>query len=54
MIQNHANTTHTKSQVDDQRILQLAHDTLDIEADAVRHLRNGLLVAQLTSQLEAV
>ena len=30
------------SKVDDQRILQLAHDTLDIEADAVRHLRNGL------------
>ena len=32
----------TASQVNDQRILQLAHDTLDIEADAVRHLRNGL------------
>jgi len=28
--------------LDDQRILQLAHDTLDIEADAVRHLREGL------------
>ena len=42
MTQNQANTTQTMSKVDDQRILQLAHDTLDIEADAVRHLRNGL------------
>lgn len=28
--------------LDEQRILQLAHDTLDIEADAVRHLRTHL------------
>jgi arabinose-5-phosphate isomerase len=42
MTQNHAHTTSPTAQVDDQRILQLAHDTLEIEADAVRHLRNGL------------
>ncbi len=42
MTQNHAHPTRTLSQVDDQRILQLAHDTLEIEADALRHLRNGL------------
>ena len=42
MTQNPAHTTLAQSAVDDQRILQLAHDTLDIEADAVRHLRNGL------------
>jgi hypothetical protein len=42
MTQNQANTAGVQMQLDDQRILQLAHDTLDIEADAVRHLRNGL------------
>ena len=30
------------AQLDEQRILQLAHETLDIEADAVRHLRTHL------------
>ena len=42
MTQNHAHTASPAAQVDDQRILQLAHDTLEIEADAVRHLRSGL------------
>jgi arabinose-5-phosphate isomerase len=42
MTQNHAHTASPAAQADDQRILQLAHDTLEIEADAVRHLRNGL------------
>jgi len=42
MILNHAPTAKPIAQADDQRILQLAHDTLEIEADAVRHLRNGL------------
>ena len=42
MTQPHAHSTHATAQVDDQRILQLAHDTLTIEADAVRHLREGL------------
>ena len=42
MTQNHAHTASPAAPVDDQRILQLAHDTLEIEADAVRHLRNGL------------
>jgi arabinose-5-phosphate isomerase len=42
MTQTHAQATHTTAQVDDQRILQLAHETLDIEADAVRHLRDRL------------
>jgi arabinose-5-phosphate isomerase len=42
MTQTHAHTASTAAQVDDQRILQLAHETLEIEADAVRHLRNGL------------
>jgi len=42
MTQNHAHTAGPTSQVDDQRILQLAHDTLEIEADAVRYLRNCL------------
>ena len=42
MTPNHAHTTSPVAQVDDQRILQLAHDTLEIEADAVRHLRHGL------------
>lgn len=42
MIQNQAHTASAAAQVDDQRILQLAHETLEIEADAVRHLRNGL------------
>jgi arabinose-5-phosphate isomerase len=42
MTQNHAHTANPAAQADDQRILQLAHDTLEIEADAVRHLRNGL------------
>ena len=30
------------AQLDEQRILQMAHETLDIEADAVRHLRTHL------------
>ena len=42
MIQNHAHGTNSSASADDLRILQLAHETLDIEADAVRHLRNGL------------
>ncbi len=42
MTQNHAHTASHATQVDDQRILQLAHETLEIEAEAVRHLRNGL------------
>jgi arabinose-5-phosphate isomerase len=42
MILNHAPTVKPIAQANDQRILQLAHDTLEIEADAVRHLRNGL------------
>lgn len=42
MTQNHAPSARTPVQLDDQRILQLAHDTLEIEADAVRHLRSGL------------
>jgi len=42
MTQNHAHTASPAAQVDDQRILQLAHDTLEIEADSVRHLRSGL------------
>ena len=40
MIQNPAHSV--AAPVDDQRILQLAHDTLDIEADAVRYLREAL------------
>jgi arabinose-5-phosphate isomerase len=42
MTQNHAHTASIAVQVDDQRILQLAHETLEIEAAAVRHLREGL------------
>lgn len=42
MTQHHAHTASLAALVDDQRILQLAHDTLKIEADAVRHLRSGL------------
>jgi arabinose-5-phosphate isomerase len=42
MTQTHAQATHAVAQVDDQRILQLAHETLDIEADAVRHLQDRL------------
>lgn len=42
MTQTHAHTASPAAQVDDQRILQLAHETLAIEADAVRHLREGL------------
>jgi len=42
MTQTHAQATHAVAQVDDQRILQLAHETLDIEADAVRHLQHRL------------
>jgi len=42
MTQNHAHTASVAASVDDQRILQLAHETLEIEAEAVRHLRNGL------------
>ena len=42
MTQTHAHVASSAAQVDDQRILQLAHDTLTIEADAVRHLREGL------------
>jgi arabinose-5-phosphate isomerase len=40
MTQNHAQ--RASSQVDDQRILQLAHEALEIEAEAVRHLRQSL------------
>ena len=39
MTQTHAPTL---APVDDQRILQLAHDTLEIEANAVRDLRDRL------------
>ena len=42
MTQHHTHTASLAALVDDQRILQLAHDTLEIEADAVRHLRSGL------------
>ncbi|MFY7906063.1 MAG: KpsF/GutQ family sugar-phosphate isomerase [Burkholderiaceae bacterium] len=42
MTQNHAHGASANATLDDQRILQLAHDTLEIEADAVRHLRDGL------------
>ena len=42
MTQPHAHSTHATAQVDDQRILQLAHETLEIEADAVRDLRDRL------------
>jgi arabinose-5-phosphate isomerase len=42
MTQTHAHTASSAAQVDDQRILQLAHETLAIEADAVRHLRERL------------
>jgi len=42
MNQTHAHTASHAAQVDDQRILQLAHETLSIEADAVQHLRQGL------------
>lgn len=42
MTQHHAHGASPNATLDDQRILQLAHDTLEIEADAVRHLRNGL------------
>jgi arabinose-5-phosphate isomerase len=42
MTQTHAHTASLAAQVDEQRILQLAHETLTIEADAVRHLREGL------------
>ena len=42
MTQKHAHGASSDATLDDQRILQLAHETLEIEADAVRHLRNGL------------
>ena len=42
MTQTHAHVGTTHASLNDQRILQLAHDTLEIEADAVRHLRLGL------------
>jgi arabinose-5-phosphate isomerase len=42
MTQTHAHVGTTHASLSDQRILQLAHDTLEIEADAVRHLRLGL------------
>ena len=42
MTHTHAQSTHAVTQVDDQRILQLAHDTLDIEAEAVRNLQDRL------------
>jgi arabinose-5-phosphate isomerase len=43
MTQTHAHlASAAAAPVDDQRILQLAHDTLTLEADAVRHLREGL------------
>jgi len=42
MTQNHAHGASANATLNDQRILQLAHDTLEIEADAVRHLRDGL------------
>ena len=34
--------TQPHAKVNDAHLLQLAHDTLDIEADAVRHVREGL------------
>jgi arabinose-5-phosphate isomerase len=42
MTQPHAHGASSLATLDDQRILQLAHETLAIEADAVRHLRSGL------------
>jgi arabinose-5-phosphate isomerase len=42
MTQTHVPASDVVSSLEDQRILQLAHDTLEIEADAVRHLRHGL------------
>lgn len=42
MTQTHAHPASQVTQVDDERILQLAHETLAIEADAVQHLRQGL------------
>ncbi len=42
MTPNHAHGTSAPESLSDQRILQLAHETLEIEADAVRYLRNGL------------
>ena len=43
MTQTHAHlASAAAAPVDDQRLLKLAHDTLTIEADAVRHLREGL------------
>jgi arabinose-5-phosphate isomerase len=43
MTPTHAHLASTSAaQVDDQRMLQLAHDTLTIEADAVRHVRESL------------
>jgi hypothetical protein len=41
MTHPHAHTANAASQADDQRLLQLAHDTLEIEADAVRHPREA-------------
>ncbi len=38
----HHSAHNAFAQVDDQRILQLAHEALEIEADAVRHLQQGL------------
>ena len=42
MTQNHVLPIGPQVKADDQRILQLARDTLEIEADAVRQLREGL------------
>ena len=43
MTPTHAHLASTSTaQVDDQRMLQLAHDTLTIEADALRHVRESL------------
>ena len=42
MTQHHAHGARSNATLDDQRILQLAHETLEIEADAVRYLRHGL------------
>jgi arabinose-5-phosphate isomerase len=43
MTQTHALSANAvTAPLDDQRILQLARDTLNIEADAVRHLQEGL------------
>lgn len=42
MIQTHVPASDAVASQEDQRILELAHDTLEIEADAVRHLRHGL------------